>query len=468
MERQMDQASASYDRAIEEFQAGEYARADNEFTQARLHLTNNEKPPNDYYKERYYTATTQIEATRAYVHFMQASSLYSTDETWRHHIDMADTIARDAIDELRGAVAQEVKIRERAAKFAQAGRIAFAALYGVTAALADSSQTQVNYFNARSAGASSYATSDYHTDNFYEWFALASSEGFFAKPDIHPIPLAIGGSADRHSVRIPVIPSDGIFRSFGRLVDVTNGTNCTSFIIDERIALTNAHCVAVDADLRWERETVSALPEEHEVVFWLTADGVNKKGYISSLIGGDWALLILAESASDLPALPIASGFDMQAYEENVTHAILAGYNGDTNGGYYLTMHFGCAINGKVNNGYYDGSSINGRDPSSVSEHLEQDFYRWRSGDASTGSMPLAARLDNVSLHSCDTYFGSSGAPLLVYSKVSQRYVVAGINQGVLLDHPTNGPFGGQQTAVSPEGFYESYELVKEKLAESR
>lgn len=465
MEERATQASSLYSSGIDQTNAGYFDKAQEYFTQARSQLTADDNPPNNYFTERYYLGASYIDASRAYAYFIQSSEFYSQGKDWRTPISQADKFYRQAIEDLRDGTRREVEILESKAKWKQSGKVIGATLLGVMAAMADAGQTQSNMYNAQMSGASSYEVANSATESYVEFLNSAREQGFFDMPSFEPVPLALGGSPDKHSVRFPVVPNQGYFKSIGKLINETEGAQCTAFMVSNRVAMTNAHCVSEGSVLYWSEEEISDLPKRHDVLLWATADGAFKKRNLSLLPGNDWAVIILDKSASDLPSLTILPG-RLDEYPDNTfSHALLAGYNSDLNGGYYLTAHFGCQISGVVSEFSYtpiiENSAIEG---AAMKRFFREDLEKFKK-ETDKGEMPdqfpFALTLNGGILHNCDTYFGSSGAPILIYSREHKAYFVAGINQGQYKDVPRNGLLRNQRIGVSASTFYSSFERAK-------
>ncbi len=472
MEQRATQDSNFYSTGIDQHNAGEYEKAQESFSQAHAQLTDGDNPPNNYFTERYYLATSDIDSSRAYSYFIQSSELYSQKKDWRAPITQADKLYRQSIETLRTGTQREVEILESDAKWKQTGKVIGATLIGVMAAMADAAQTQSNMYNAQMSGASTYEVSNSTTENYLEALRSVQEQGFFDLPNIEPIPLVLGGSPDEHSVRFPVVPNQGYFKSIGKLINETEGTQCTAFIVSSRVAMTNAHCVSEGGALYWSEEAVSQLPKRHDVLAWVTADGALKKGDLSELPGYDWAVIILDKSASELPPLTVLPDRLDQYPDATFSHAILAGYNGDLNSGYYLTAHFGCQVNGGVRNFAYVpilGKTIPGEASIKLflREDLEQAKLEMAKGEAPR-HVPFALGLEGALFHNCDTYFGSSGAPILIYSREHKAYFVAGINQGQYKDLPQNGPLRNQRIGVSVPAFYSTFKTAKKLVDDNK
>lgn len=465
MEDRATQASALYSSGIVESNAGDFDKAQQLFTQARSQLTVDDNPPNDYFTDRYYLGVSQVDSSRAYAYFIQSAEFYSQGKDWHTPISQSDKLYRQAIEDLREGTQREVEILESKAKWKQTGRVVGATVLGIMAAMADASQTQSNMYNAQASGAGSYEVSNKATENYLEFLNSAREQGFFDMPDIEPVPLALGGSPDKHSVRFPVMPNQGYFKSIGKLINETESAQCTAFIVSKRIAITNAHCVSEGGTLYWSEEEVSKLPKRHDVLLWATADGAFKKRNLSALPGNDWAVIILDKSASDLPSLTILPGHLSEYPDKSFSHALLAGYNGDLNSGYYLTAHFGCQISGVVSGFSYTpllGKTATEGD--AIKRFFAQDLEQLKKAvdkGKSPDHAPFSISLNGGLLHNCDTYFGSSGAPILIYSREHKAYFVAGINQGQYKDLPQNGPLRNQRIGVSVSAFYPTFEVAK-------
>lgn len=471
MEERASEATITFNVGIEQTKQGDYQAAQTSFQQAHDQLTDAGKPPKEFYTERHYLMDSGIDSTRGYAHFLEASQLYGAGGDWRPRIVAADQHYRQAIETLRIGTAREVEILTSREVWKRRGKIAGAVLLGMAAAAADASQTQANAYNAQMTGASTYQISHESTELYLQQLAQAEASGFFDMPDIQPIPLALGGSPDAHSVRFPVVPNQGLFRSIGKLVNVTASGECTAFLVAPRVALTNAHCVGEGNELYWSSEEVSRLPTRHDVLLWATGDGAMKKGFKASLAGNDWAVLILAQSAAKLPWLPLVPGLLSSYKPETFSHALLAGYNGDLNSGYYLTAHFGCLIRGVVHEGRYTSLTPGQKDAAALNHFLGgrlKDFQSIRKRGGTPDFLPEAVSLDGGLLHDCDTYFGSSGAPILVYSPEHAMYLVAGINQGQFKDLAANGPLRQQRIGVSVPAFYNTYLAAKQIVEDEK
>lgn len=469
MEQRLEKANVHYGQAINMSVTGQYEEAHELYDKARDDLTRFDRPPSDFYTESYYLAAADIEATRGYTYFLEASQLHARNGDWRASIAAADQSYRRAVEDIRVGAGRAVDIVETREKIKQVGKVTMMTVLGVAAAMADAGQTNTNMWNAYNNGASSYEVSNTNTNNFINLMTQAQQQGFFEAAEFEPIPLALGGSPDAHSVRFPLLPNIGIFTSIGRLIDITNHSNCTAFLLAPRVAVTNAHCVEEKAELVWVSEQGSKLPEEHNVLGWVTADGVNKKGVKSSFAGNDWAVVILAKSAAELPWLPLVTEPLADLPADSFSHALLAGYNSDLNSGYYLTAHFGCHINGSISNYELHRISSSETAHNNLRDFMADEAGKFREmheAGEEPDFLPRVALLNNGLLHGCDTHFGSSGAPILVYSPKDNAYLVAGINQGMFKDVETNGPLRNARIGVSVQAFEQAF-LGAKQIVES-
>ncbi len=465
MEQRSEQASALYGQAINKAVDGDYDEAHDFYAKARQELTQSDRPSNDFYTERYYLAAADLEATRAYTYFLEASQLFGQRGDWRARIAAADQSYRQAVEDIRTGAQREVEILESREKIKKAGKVTMMAVMGVAAAMADAGQTNTNMWNAQNSGATSYQVSNTHTTNFLNMMTQAQQRGFFDVPEFEQVPLALGGSPDAHSVRFPVLPNVGIFTSIGRLTDTINQSSCTASLLAPRVAVTNAHCVEEGARLVWTSEQGPRLPQRHDVLAWVTADGVNEKGAKSSFAGNDWAIVILAKSAAELPWLPLVAEPLADLSTGTFSHALLAGYNSDLNDGYYLTAHFGCQISGFVSNFKLHQLTSSDHSHNTLWDFMVDEAGRFKrvvDAGQQPDFIPKVAILNNGLLHGCDTHFGSSGAPILVYSPEDDAYLVAGINQGAFTDVEENGPLRNVRIGVSVQAFEDAFLRAKQ------
>ena len=231
--------------------------------------------------------------------------------------------------------------------------------------------------------------------------------------------VEIADEVESHVIRIPVIPDAGYLRYIGKVR--TERGQCTGSLVGPSIVITNSHCIFDGGKEYGEGETKLKKGDfkfrhewlyetiEYPVTAYHTHEG--HSGGWDGTVANDWAILELGPSdkgfvATDyLPAIDDARKIS-QLKKEGST-VFLAGYNGDLNHGFYLTMHWDCKFD---HNTFADG----------------------------------------MVYHACDTYKGSSGSPIFLIDEHGNPHVVA-VNAGNTHDSKRE-PY--TQFGVNPQQYY--------------
>lgn len=207
-------------------------------------------------------------------------------------------------------------------------------------------------------------------------------------------------SASLQPLRIPVIPDTDYLRYVGRVV--AGEISCTGSLVGPGLVLTNAHCI-FDGGVDYNKGPTTLKPggfkfqrewlyqnDQFDVKTFYTHNGL--EGDWDGQIKNDWVILQLFEQKSGklfegyLDAVPdISAGFSSEA-RNTVNGVFIPGYSSDVNEGVYLTLDAGCEL-----------------DPQGLA--------------------------GSIVLHNCNTFSGSSGAPVLHLDAASRPRVVS-VNVG--------------------------------------
>jgi len=187
------------------------------------------------------------------------------------------------------------------------------------------------------------------------------------------------------SLRIPVIPDTDFFQYIGRVL--AGDSSCTGSLVGPGLVLTNAHCIfngGVDynkgptalkrGDFTFQREWLHRS-DKFDVKTFYTHKGL--EGDWDGQIKNDWVILQLFEDSNNpipdghFDTVPdISDGVVRQNAQNRSSFITIPGYSNDFNNGVYLTLDAGCEI-----------------DPNGFS--------------------------GSIVLHNCDSFSGSSGAPVI-------------------------------------------------------
>ena len=224
----------------------------------------------------------------------------------------------------------------------------------------------------------------------------------FPVPEIQSIADGIDGiGGELRTLRIPVIPDTDYLRYIGRVV--AGETSCTGSLVGPGLVLTNAHCIfdgGVDYNkgpttlktgkLTFQREWLYQS-DRFNVRSFYTHKGL--EGDWDGQIKNDWVILKLAKDSNNpLPedffrTIPdIGEGAADNLFESANFSVSIPGYSNDFTNGFYLTLDVGCQI-----------------DPNGLEGSIVQ--------------------------HNCDTFSGSSGAPVLRLDS-SSRPTLVSVNVG--------------------------------------
>ena len=243
-----------------------------------------------------------------------------------------------------------------------------------------------------------------------------------APPEIWSNKQRMNGDVEQHQIRIPVIPDTDYLQHVGRVTD-NKTSSCTGALVGPNLVLTNAHCLydgGVDYGLGdtklkkgkfyFRTEWLYELKEYKAKTFY-THQG--RKGGWSGKVADDWAILVLENSRKNkLPGTylqtlgDLTSAADQRVFTQgDAADVFIAGYSGDLNSGAYPTMDWGCALDRK------------------------------KFGE-------------DVVDHNCNTYKGSSGAPVVYLDENFQPTVVS-LNVG-----RKRGDFEYAGLVVPPRNWY--------------
>jgi len=250
-------------------------------------------------------------------------------------------------------------------------------------------------------------------------------------PQNKAAPLA-GSAVDASllSLRIPVIPDTDYFRYVGRVI--SGDSSCTGSLVGPGLVLTNAHCI-FDGGVDYNKGPTSLKPgsfqfrrewlyqtDQFDVKTFYTHKGI--EGDWDGQIKNDWAILQLFEgNGVKIPKgyfasrADISDGIDPELQLNRSYNVTIPGYSNDRNEGVYLTLDAGCQV-----------------DP-----------------DGLYGS---------IVLHDCDTFKGSSGAPVLYLDSLSRPTVVS-VNVG---KKGGRGEFRG--IMIPPKRWYPTLKELLDKV----
>jgi hypothetical protein len=167
-----------------------------------------------------------------------------------------------------------------------------------------------------------------------------------------PTPKALEvGLAQNTILRVPVRVEGAPFNNIIKLS--TDKNSCTATMVSKRVAISAAHCLSSDGSaispalINLNKLSIFPQLDANKVIKYYTHQGENA-GWDTKR-GNDWVILVTDSSfvannngpENIFPKVLKVIPPDLQSGNSKL---MLAGYSSDLNGGYYLTLAFGCKM----------------------------------------------------------------------------------------------------------------------------